>query len=828
MLFLFIMVFVVSLGVILFELALTRIFSIILWYDYAFMAISVAFFGLGIGAITVYMSMGSAKVDDETRELDTGSINSKVIKSALGFALSIPIFLFLTAYFIPANINFIYLYYLTSSIPFFFAGMTLAFIYISMPKEISKLYFVDLIGAAIATLALDPLMQNLGAETTILSIAAIVATTSTFAVLLLLKLRDKTKDLSKVLDLGNKSKSFLIGVLFVTITITVVNLYSSDHIISIKPGENKGLHNALADPGVKLLSTIWNSFSRIDVTQKANIDLNKDRKFASIMVDADASTNIQRWNGSISDLHWLKGQLDYLPYDLLRNRTITNTLVIGSGGGTDVLMALAGGSVKVTAVEINPSIVSEVKKFGKLAGNVYQRKDVDLHIDDGRRFISSSNSKYDTIVIRLVDSWAAQLAGGYALSENYLYTVEGFRQYFQHLNQNDGLLFMVRWNIELPRLIPLLTESLHQDGGNKTIEQIAKQIVIIEDCREKCNKETAISPVLVLVKNTPFNQSELEIIKSKAEKSNAKLLTMAGQDIQPAIKNLIFANDSKQSSSQETKIDGTSPNWQRPISGLKLPTDDSPFYFAKEPIPRQMLILLETVLIISAALTAILIYYSRINKVQKNMNMVFQILFVIFIGFGFIFLEITFIQKFLLLLGTPILALTVILFSILLSTGIGSYLSGRLFSKDPFKAIVLSIPILVGIVLLYYISLQDIISSNIVLQLSQRIALSIALLFPVGIVMGFQFPSIIRIAYLPTLTDNKLEQSSNEKKTVVTLLWGVNVIASVVGTVTTIISSMTIGFNGNLLIAAGLYLAALCAVVLARQRQRLPQIRKNV
>ncbi len=792
------------------------------------MAISVAFFGLGIGAITVYMSLGKVKSDKKSADLDESLIHSRIVQSTIAFAVSIPVFLLLIVYFVPPNINFIYLYYLTSSIPFFFAGMTLALIYIAMPKEISKLYFVDLVGSAIATLLLDPLMQNLGAESSILVTAVIICSFSLAGILFLMKSNNRKGKSTSEIKIGNRTKSFLLITLFATVGITIVNLYSYDDILAIKPGQNKELHNALANPDVKLLSTVWNSFSRIDVTQNSTAYLNKERTLASIMVDADASTSILRWNGSASDLKWLQKRLDFLPYDVMDNMTISETLVIGSGGGIDVLMALSGGSKKVTAVEINPSIVSEVKKFGKLAGNIYDRKDVDLFIDDGRRFVSSSNSKYDAIVIRLVDSWAAQLAGGYALSENYLYTVEAFREYLQHLDENHGLLFMVRWNIELPRLMPLLIESLRQEEVGKGIDQIAKQIVIIEDCREKCDRTNAISRVLVLVKNSPFDDTDLKIIESKVTKNNAKVLAMAGQNIQPTFKDLLFANGTEASSNQITNADGTSPNLQRPLSGLKLPTDDSPFYFAKELIPKQMIILLETILVLSLALTGVLVYYSKINKIKKNKNTLFHILFVIFIGFGFIFLEITFIQKFLLLLGTPVMALTVILFSILLSTGLGSYVSGRLFSKAPVKAISISIPILLGIVSLYYFFLQEIIYSNIVLELPQRVLLSVALLFPVGIVMGFQFPSIIRIAYSSTSLDTKSVQSNKERNIVVTLLWGVNVVASVLGTITTVMSSMTIGFNGNLLIAAGFYLAALCLVALVRQRQDLPAIREKI
>jgi predicted MFS family arabinose efflux permease len=211
-------------------------------------------------------------------------------------------------------------------------------------------------------------------------------------------------------------------------------------------------------------------------------------------------------------------------------------------------------------------------------------------------------------------------------------------------------------------------------------------------------------------------------------------------------------------------------------------------------------LLIETVLGVSAVLALLLVYYSRVNKIRLTASSRFHLVFVILIGLGFIFLEITFIQKFLLLLGTPIMALTVILFSILLSSGVGAYLSGRLFKKNPYKAVVISIPLLAAILLAYYVFLQDIISFSIVFQLYQRIMLTFALLSPAGLLMGFQFPSITRMA------------SSNQD---ITLLWGVNVIASVIGTVLTTTSSMIIGFNGNLLVGLGLYSGALASGIAA-------------
>ena len=807
--FLLITLFMLSMSVLLFELALTRIFSIVLWYDYAFMAISIAFFGLGIGSLLTHILKNKVKREQ---------LPSKILQTTMIFAVSVPIFLVVIGHVIPPNIHFIYLFYLSSSIPFFFAGISMSLIFFAMPREVSKLYFIDLVGAAAATLMLDPLMQRLGAESVLLSAALLVIGPSLIAALVLSAPSQK-KNVSNAPIIENKIKLSGIVVLAASAILLAVN--TDANILAIKPGENKGLHYQLAKPSeFEHLSTQWNSFSRIDVTRQLhpqdsdNDDDNngRSRALSAIAIDADADTPVFKWNGSSADLVWLKRFMDYLPFEI--STQVNNTLVIGSGGGEDVLVALAGGSKKVTAVEINPLIISTAKQFGNSAGNLYERKEVELFIDDGRRFISSSDSKYDRIVIKLVDSWAAQLAGGYALSENYLYTVEAFRQYLRHLDEDNGMLVMVRWNFELPRLMPLVAESLRQEKKVGSSEDIRKQILVVENRPglyfESNNKQT-IYPVLLIIKNNPFTDSEINLAKERIANNNARVIAMPGGYIQPPYDTLLLDKNYYHSQQlQESDL--------RAILELKPPTDDSPFYFAKEQVPNQMILLLETVLGVSAVLALLLIYYSRRNRalpITSSTSSWFHMIFVIFIGLGFMFLEITFIQKFLLLLGTPIMALTVILFSILLSSGIGAYLSGKLFHKNPYKAVVVSIPLLVGIVLAYYGLLQGIIDSSIILQLPQRIILTFALLSPAGLLMGFQFPSITRMA---SMYSNRGEHADEN----ITLLWGINVIASVIATVLTAISSMVIGFNGNLLLGAGFYLGALAsAIAAAKLRQKL-------
>jgi hypothetical protein len=280
------------------------------------------------------------------------------------------------------------------------------------------------------------------------------------------------------------------------------------------------------------------------------------------------------------------------------------------------------------------------------------------------------------------------------------------------------------------------------------------------------------------------------LARQKAVKSHADMIMLPDGYIQPPYDKL-FSSEGYN-------------NYFSQVPNPKVPTDDSPFYFAKEPVPQQMIVLLETVLGISAALSALLVWKARKKKTRMDATSGFHLLFAVFIGLGFMILEITFIQKFLLLLGTPIMALTVILFSILLSSGIGAYLSGRLFGGRPYRAVFVSVPALAVIILLNFFFLQEIIDATITMELSSRSAFAMALLFPAGLLMGFQFPSLIGMA---SLAKNRGDST--------TLLWGVNVVASIIGTVLAATLAMIVGFSGNLLIGLAAYAGAAASATLA-------------
>ena len=852
-----VVLFFLSLSIILFELALTRIFSIVLWYDYAFMAISIAFFGLGIGSFVIHIQRVKFKSQKKKSTIEPQfAISSRIVQFAVAYGISVPAFIFLIGY-IPSDTSYIYMFYLISSIPFFFAGACMAIIFLAMSKRISKLYFADLIGAASATIILDPVMQILGAGSVLLltSVAVVGASACSYYFAFVWGTRDRKGEnllypaqpsgaIKKVKTKPRNRLNLFAAITFVGLAmLLIVNSVLNIGIFEIKPGISKGLYYQISHPSeFEHLSEEWNSFSRVDVSHKlipqedynilssgsnnnsnnnaittaADTDIDSRRELASIIIDADAATPIFRWNGSQSDLAWIQKYMDYLPYKMIN---ANNTLVIGSGGGEDILVALSGGADNITAVELNPLVVSAVKSFGNQSGNIYddnKGNNINLFIDDGRRFISSTTEKFDVIVLKLVDSWAAQLAGGYALSENYLYTVEAFQQYLRHLDkENGGMLVMTRWNFELPRLMPLLVDSLVKETGESR-ESVAKHIMVVEDRPGlyfgRSDDNQRYYPVLVMVKSTPFDDRHIALVNEEAQRNHAEITVLADSFVAAPFSKL-FNNDNAAYKEYFSTTAAANPT---------IPTDNSPFYFAREQVPKQMTILLATVVAISGLLSVLLIYHARKTRIQFDSGSRFHVLFAIFIGLGFMILEVTFIQKFLLLLGTPIMALTVILFSILLSSGIGSYVSGKIFStRRSHRAVLTSIPILAGIIMVYFFYLQEIMASTISMELPYRIALAIGLLFPAGFLMGFQFPSLIRMESLSSISSASSiavkgrneemlysEENNNNKNNNTTLLWGINIIASIIGTVVAVILAMIIGFNGNLLIGLCMYLGA--------------------
>jgi spermidine synthase len=437
------------------------------------MAVSVALFGWGFGGIGLHFF----KQKFHAIKLETA------LMILLGYSISMPVYL-LTMMQFQFSQNYINLLYVISLTPFFLAGVFLTFFYSEYAGSASKLYLADLVGASCACLVVEPILVFLGAESTVLFLGVI---NSVVCVLLA--------------SLVNKRKVIAASIIVLVFTCTFFAFNVRSSFIAVSNPDKVMFKLLQSRSDLRVSFTKWNSFSRVDVVEGFGEPLQ-----AIIYIDAGASTDILRWDGKIENIGYLRDTIDFLPYCLVDS---PKTLIIGSGGGRDVLVALVGNSSKITAVELNPIVIEAVQRCKEETADVYSNQKTELYVDEGRSFIKRSNEKFDVITLTLVDSWAAISAGGYTLAENYLYTKEVFIDYINHLTDN-GLLMMIRWAPEVPRLISTVTEAFATLGED--IHNVGKHVaVVLHDV------EPGIVRALFVLKKTPFTQVEAETFLNQTQ-----------------------------------------------------------------------------------------------------------------------------------------------------------------------------------------------------------------------------------------------------------------------------------------------------------------------
>jgi hypothetical protein len=474
--------------------------------------------------------------------------------------------------------------------------------------------------------------------------------------------------------------------------------------------------------------------------------------------------------------------------------------VIGPGGGKDVLYALVGGSSQITGVELNPIIVEVVKNYGAEAGNIYSSvPNVSVCVDEGRSFVRRSSDKYDVITLTLVDSWAAISAGGYTLAESYLYTKEAFTDYLNHLT-DQGMLVMVRWQSEIPRLLSTVVEafkSLGEDG-----QSVGNRLAIVLN-----ELEPGKTRALLIVKKLPFSQIEAENLARKVAALGSSYTACYIPYVDDAIEpyHSLFNGSvtlSQFQSSFSYRVDAVA--------------DDSPYYFNFElGVPRILGQLLAFALLMGLGFVVVPLTLSHLKHRRKagkksklGSNVAPFVLYFSMLGVGYMLLEIAFMQKFILFLGYPTRALTVTLFSLLLSSGIGSFISGHLAHdrKDLVKNILIACPLIIAIVVIHIFFLPVVIATLLPESSVVRIIATGFLLFPLGFVMGVPFPSGLHV----------LGIESNQN---VSWMWGVNGAASVFGSVLATLGGILNGFNYVLAFGTIAYFTAFASVIWSKLKE---------
>src|SRR5215472_5043681 len=479
----------VSFSSLLLELAMTRLFSVVLFYHLAFFAISVALLGLGSGGVFAHICREWLR-SFETRRLAACLclVNSICILGAVEVVLHTPVSLTVTE----ENFNNLTIIYLATAIPFFITGLVFSVLFARSTSAISVLYGADLAGGASACLAVVPLLNVIGAPNALL-----------------------VSSLAMAVAAGLWAGRGRLRVVALSVGVGFALLIAANHtgrlvdIVYARGG--------LRDPKWVEFAK-WNAISRIEV--------DKGPVGRYVVIDADASSAIintdpARWNQEQPDhrtpagfpapgrFNWKKSLMAAAPSlaNVLRPRG--EFAIIGPGGGVDVLRAVGNGSPKVAGIEINPIIANDVMRgqYADYSFHLYDRPEVHIRVQDGRSYIRSSADKYDVVQMTLVDTWATTAAGAFALSENSLYTVEAFREYFDHLNP-DGMIAITRWEFRQPRealrVVSQAIEALHQIG----VADPRSHFIIVavgglnEDGR----------PVLVLAKKSPFTDAEYEAV----------------------------------------------------------------------------------------------------------------------------------------------------------------------------------------------------------------------------------------------------------------------------------------------------------------------------
>src|SRR5208283_1007892 len=454
-----------SFSALLLELGLTRLFSVVLFYHFAFLAISIALLGLGAGAVFAYMWrdwLGRWSVEPLGAVLCCA--NALLIVAVMEFALRSAV----SIYFDWANVRNLTVLYLASALPFFITGLVFSVLFARQSWRVAQLYGADLLGGALACLALVPLLNAIGAPNTILLAGFAVALAGTAWA-------------------ARGRRIAPLGVAFLMVLLIAINVHGRLFDIVYAKG--------LLRP--QPLYAKWNALSRVEV--------DRQEQQLSIVIDADALTYIMHTDPHQWDAAYVRKLMSAPPAIASVLRPHGDFAIIGPGGGVDVLRAVANGSPNVTGIEINPIIATDIMRdhFAEYAHHLYDIPEVHMHVSDGRSFIRNSRDKYDVVQMTLVDTWASTAAGAFALSENNLYTVEAFREYFEHLKP-DGFIAVTRWEFAKPRealrVVSQAMAALHQLG----VQDTARNFIVVSNGP----LNTDGLPVVVLAKRSAVTDEE--------------------------------------------------------------------------------------------------------------------------------------------------------------------------------------------------------------------------------------------------------------------------------------------------------------------------------
>jgi hypothetical protein len=813
--FYFLSVALLAGSIIAYEITLVRLFSIAQWHHFAHMIISLALLGFGASGTAISLTqrwlMGNQWKSDEVARRFHNTYTTCGLLYSIGvvgcFVLHqyVP-FNPLMLVWQPSQVLSIFVLYLILSLPFFFGAACIGLALLRFAGNVNRLYFFDLFGSGIGalgiivTMYLIPPAQNLTLISAVGFCAVLIANWESW----------KTRQWRRIVPITGLAAAFIGYLLF--------------NPISIKISPYKGLSSTLNFPDAQILNERHSPFGLLHVVRSGliravpGLSLNAQQPVQpqlGIFTDADGMTAITDFRGDLSKLGYLGDTTSAVAYHLIE---LPHVLVLGAGGGGDVLNALYHGAVSVDAVELNPQVLELVAKEHKdFAGHIYGPDSpypVQVHVAEARGFVRATTKRYDLIQIALLDSVSASAAGTHALSESYLYTVEAFTDLYQHLTPG-GIISITRWLKTPPRdmirLFGTAVVALEQSDGAVPAQQLAMirgwrtgtllikkgtfnaadRAAIQNFCRER-SFDLAYYPQMPEVEANRYNQLAEPIFFRAAQ--------------------AILSNDRKQF------YEGYPFN-------IRPTTDNRPYFFqflrfdslvqmvrtvGRSAIPfiewGYLLLIATLIQAVLAGVVLILIplfFLKRedTSSITHNSRFTNWQVFVYFLslGVGFMFIEMSFIQKFLLLLANPTYAVAVVLCAFLLFAGLGSLFSLKLRAIGKLRQppIAVAIGMLSVIALVYLQLLPPIFHRFLASSDALKIAVSIGLIAPLAFFMGMPFP----------LGIDRLQRHHPH---LIAWAWGINGYASVVSAILATCLAIAFGFNIVILLAVGIYLIGGC------------------
>jgi spermidine synthase len=772
-----------------YEVLLTRLFSIVLWHHFAYMIISAALLGYGASGTALTL----------LKERLAPRFAGVYLTAALGLAILMPA-AFLLAQQVPFNplellwdktqLPKLFAVYLLMLLPFFCGGLGIGLVLSRFGKEAGRIYAFDIFGAGIGSLGaigllfLLPPHQVLGALAALALLAAAVA----------------------VIELEMQPRWLLEAFLGLAV-LAAVALPAA--WLQVRPSAYKDLSQTLNIVGMRVAEERSSPLGKITVVESARIPFRHAPGMSlnatsepppqlGVFVDGDGPVALTRFDGRLAPLSYLGDLTSALPFHLLERPRV---LVLGAGAGNDVLQSLYHGATAIDAVELDPNMIDLVRKrFHDFAGGLYSRPDVHVHAAEARAFVNTSRARYDLIQVALLDSFGTASAGLYGLSESYLYTVEAFQSYLASLNRG-GMLAVTRW-LSLPprdalKLFATAARALEQSG----VANPGARLAMIRGWKT----------VTLLVKNSDFTAAEIAAIKAFSRTRPFDLAYYPGMRADEANRYNLLERPELFEGAMALLGTGSGDFIERYKFYIEPATDDRPYFFrffkwsaAAElfslrgqggmPLLDWSYPLLVATLAQAVGASVLLILAPlALSRCRRTLPPWPAAVYFLAIGLAFMFMEIAFIQKFILFLSHPLYAVAVVLCAFLMFAALGSWMSGRRQGAGEKGGWVhRAVLIIAAVALLYLAILPALFQALIHLPDAAKIAISVGLIAPLAVCMGIPFPTGM----------TRLSLTAQDS---IPWAWAINGFASVVGAVLATLLAIHLGFAAVILLAVLMY-----------------------